>query len=152
MLTNRQSKSLCTYHIHVRTHVVHIYTYTKLSAYTFYDLTFLYASIFSNMASFTICTILNMEVENFNIYVDYIMGDTIVRRCVSYTCMHNNTSIASTPPHRCIPHTTILSLIVIKWQKKINNGKNILGYEKYLELIPWFCSLLALTFSSLVQV
>jgi hypothetical protein len=152
MMTNRQRKSLCTYHIHVQIHVVHIYTCTKVSPHMFYDLTFLYASIFSNMESFTICTILNMEMAKFNIYVDYIMGDTIVQRCGSYTCMHKNTSTTSTPPHRCIPHTTILSLIVIKWQKNINYGKNILSYEIYLELVPRFCSFLASNFSSLVQV
>jgi hypothetical protein len=75
-----------------------------------------------------------------------------VQRCRSYTYMHNTTSITSAPPHKCIPHTTILSLIVIKWQKKIDYGKNILGYEIYLELIPRFCLFLALTFISLVQV
>ena len=87
MLTNCQRKSLCTYHIHVRTHVVHIYTYTKVSAHMFYDLTFLYVSIFSNMASFTICTILNMDMTNFNIYVDYIMGELCRGAEVIHICI-----------------------------------------------------------------
>lgn len=38
-----------------------------------------------------------------------------------------------------IPHTTTLSLIIIKRQKQINYGKNILSYEIYLELDKiWF--------------